>query len=152
MSNPAQNPSMEDILPLIFQSMLLPNLNSERPTHANTSSATHAPKKFPVDMVSDEKNVYIYAEIPGASSEKINIDIYNNKLTISCEKTRSYPVSHQSEIQYGNFSRVITLPLCITNPDTVKSAYVNGVLKIRIDKQVEERNRFSFKPTEEVLD
>jgi HSP20 family protein len=149
MSNPAQNSNIEDILPLIFQSMLLPNLNSERPTHATTSSA---PKKFPVDMVSDEKNVYIYAEMPGASSEKINIDIYNNKLTISCEKTKIYPSSHQSEIQYGNFSRVITLPLCITNPDTVKSAYVNGVLKIRIDKQVEERNRFSFKPTEEVLD
>jgi HSP20 family molecular chaperone IbpA len=102
-------------------------------------------KKIPVDMINEEKTIYIYAELPGVQKENIDIDIFNNKLSIIAEKTLSYESPDVSEIKTGKFERVITLPICITRKETVTTSFVNGVLKIKINKLIEEENAFKIK-------
>jgi HSP20 family molecular chaperone IbpA len=88
--------------------------------------------KMSVDIVNEEKYLYIYAEIPGVNKENIDIDFYNNKLTITVEKNRSYEEPEVSEIKFGKVERVFTLPICVTRKDTVTVCYTNGVLNIRL--------------------
>lgn len=104
--------------------------------------------KVPVDIVNDEKTIYIYAEIPGVSKESIDVDFYNNKLTITVEKSRPYENPEMSEIKYGHCERTLTLPICVTRKDAVAVSYNNGILKVKINKLVEEENKFSVKITE----
>ncbi len=102
--------------------------------------------KIPVDMINEEKTIYIYAELPGVQKENITVDFYNNKLTISVEKNRSYDNPNVSEIMFGHFERVLTLPMCITRQETVTVTFINGTLKIKINKLIEDENRFSLHP------
>jgi HSP20 family protein len=104
--------------------------------------------KIPVDIVNEEKTIYIYAELPGINKENIEVDFFNNKLTISAEKVKTYETPGISEIYYGNLERTLSLPICVTRKETVSVCYNNGILKIKIDKLIEEENRFSIRPTE----
>jgi HSP20 family molecular chaperone IbpA len=104
--------------------------------------------KIVVDIVNDEKTIYIYAEIPGASKESIDVDFFNNKMTITVEKVRPYDEPEVSEIKFGKFERVLTLPICVTRKDAVSVSFINGILRIKINKLVEEENKFSIKPTD----
>lgn len=109
------------------------------------NSRVQQPGKIPVDIVNEEKTIYIYAEMPGVNKENIDIDFYNNKLTILAEKTRSYDVPEMSEIKFGRYERTLILPICVTRKDAVSVMYNNGILRIRINKLVEEENKFSVK-------
>jgi HSP20 family protein len=126
-------PSFRDIL----SSVSTPARSNSRNTY-----------KIPVDIVNDTNYMYLYIEIPGVQKENIDVDFYNNKLTVTIEKNRSYNDPEVSEIKYGKFDRVFTLPICVTKKETVTVSYVNGVLRIRINKAVEEENKFSVKPSE----
>jgi len=100
--------------------------------------------KIPVDIVNDEKSIQIYAEAPGVQKDKILVDFYNNKLTISFEKTRRYD-PEVPEITIGTFERTINLPICVTKKESVVVSYADGILHIKIDKLLEEENKFSVK-------
>jgi HSP20 family protein len=101
--------------------------------------------RFPIDIINEEKTIYVYAELPGVSKNDVEVDFFNNKLTISFEKNRAYNVPQTSEIKYGKFVRTLTLPICITRRETVTVSYKDGILRIKIDKLVEEENKFSVK-------
>lgn len=101
--------------------------------------------RISVDIFNEEKTIYIYAELPGIAKETIDVDFYNNKLTLSAEKNRPYDEPEMSEIRYGKFSRTLTLPICVTKKEAVTVSYNNGVLKIRIDKLIEEENKFTVR-------
>jgi HSP20 family protein len=51
----------------------------------------------------------------------------------------------RSEIQYGKFQRVITLPISVTNQSSVSTSIKDGVLVLKVDKRVEQQNRFSLR-------
>lgn len=101
--------------------------------------------RIPVDMVNEEKNITIYAEVPGVEKGNIEVDFFNNKLTISAEKIKSYDTVSDGEISYGRFERQITLPICVTRKETVTVSHHNGILKVVINKLIEEENRFSMR-------
>lgn len=98
-----------------------------------------------IDIVNEEKTIYIYAELAGVKRESIVVDCYNNKLTISCERIQPYENASVNEIKVGKFTRTITLPICITKNEAVEPSYKDGILKIKINKLVEEENKFSVK-------
>ena len=102
--------------------------------------------QLPIDTVVDDNCVYIYIEIPGVRKEDMKIDVLNNKLTVCVEKTRSYDEPTVSELFYGHLERVISLPFCVTKPETVTSTYKDGVLKIKVNRLLEESNRFVIQP------
>jgi HSP20 family protein len=101
---------------------------------------------FPIDIINEEKTIYIYAEIPGASKETIDIDFFNNRLTISADKNKTYDaVPESSELKYGKYDRTIMLPICITKKEAVSVSFKDGILKLKINKLIEEENKFSVR-------
>jgi HSP20 family protein len=126
----------------VFSPSLRNTLLNNNPVQSSRSSNV---LRFPIDIINEEKTIYIYAELPGVSKSDVEVDFFNNKLTISFEKIRSYDVPQTSEIKYGKFVRTLTLPICITRKETVTVCYKDGILKIKIDKLVEEENKFSVK-------
>ena len=104
--------------------------------------------KILVDIVNEEKILTIYAEIPGIKKDKINIEFFNNKLTISGIKEKNYFSTQYPEILYGKFERNVLLPFSITKKESVNVQYDLGVLIIKIDKTIEEKNRFGIKINE----
>lgn len=135
MQNP--NPLLDSTGPIL--DIFLTALNN---TTNRTSTSNY---KFPVDVLNEEKTIYVYAELPSVKKQDISVDFYNNKLTIKVEKVREYETPGVSEIKYGQFERVITLPICVTSNRAVSVNYDNGLLKIRINKLVEEENKFTVR-------
>jgi len=96
-----------------------------------------------VDVIDRKDNLYIYVDIPGVLASSVNIDFYNNNISISGEKIKKYnEVPFKKEIIYGQFNRKIVLPISVTNKENVIVSYNNGVLIITIDKQKESQNKF----------
>jgi HSP20 family protein len=128
-----------DILGTNFRNVLGNGVNmiQNRPNNYNRIS---------LDIVNDENTITIFAELPGIDKDNINVDFFNNKLTISAKKIRSYNNPDICEIKFGQFERSLTLPICVTKKDTVSVQYTDGILKIKINKLVEEENKFSVKP------
>ena len=51
-----------------------------------SSSATGV--NIPVDVIDTKNNLYIYVDIPGVIASSINIDFYNNNISICGEKKK----------------------------------------------------------------
>jgi HSP20 family molecular chaperone IbpA len=115
-------------------------------TSTVSSSLRGGRNMFPIDIVNEEQTIYIYAELPGIKKESIDIDIYNNKLTIIANRTKPYEEPEVSEIKSGHMERTLTLPICVTRKETVSVNLNDGILKIKINKLIEEENKFSVKP------
>jgi len=106
-----------------------------------SSSSTSV--NIPIDVIDTKNNLYIYVDIPGVIASSINIDFYNNNISICGKKIKKYnEVPFKKEIVYGKFNRKITLPISVTNEKNVTVSYTNGVLLITIDKQKESKNKF----------
>ena len=139
-----------------FQEMLLnglSNIQSEGDLFGvlqnaiNTGSGPRTDGRWSpcIDIVDTTNNLYVYIDIPGVSENSISVDFFNNKLSVSGDKIKRYQSpSIKNEIIYGNFIRCITLPMSVTNQSNVNVTYTNGVLKLVIDKQKEEQNRFTI--------
>lgn len=96
-----------------------------------------------IDILETKNNLYVYVEFPGVTESSIDIDFYNNKVSISGEKLKRYTeVPLKKEIVYGKFHRKIDLPISVTNQENVTVSYKNGILLLTVDKQREEQNRF----------
>ena len=150
----SQQPNIANLVRMFAE--ILPALSSRQQPRTQADnilgSRPHTiPTKLsmPIDIVYEEKSIYIYAELAGVQKETITIDVYNSMLTISAEKIRSYDNPRISEIKFGKLERVINLPICITHKETLSSTFQNGLLKIKIDRLIEEANRFSVQPTDE---
>ena len=93
---------------------------------------------FPALNVFEEKDVLtIKAELPGVKGEHIDISFEGDTLTI---KGRREPYHngenisyHRHEIETGNFSRALTLPIKI-DPDSIAAKLRNGILIITMEK------------------
>jgi HSP20 family molecular chaperone IbpA len=111
-----------------------------------TSGSSWKPQ---MDMLDNDSEICIYLSIPGVKNSSIDIDILNNRMMISGERDCPYTQSDyqvkRSEISYGRFQRVITLPIGVTNQGSVSTSIKDGVLLVKIDKRVEQQNRFSVR-------
>ena len=104
-----------------------------------------------VDILESTTNVKIYITVPGVEADNIDIDFFNNYVTIKGERkmnTDNYQY-RKKEITVGKFERKIMLPISVTNNESVNVTIKNGMLCIDINKEVEGANRFSVKPTNE---
>lgn len=93
-----------------------------------------------VDMYEDKDNIIIETQLGGIDSEKVDISIENNVLSIKGESEKKSEVEdknyYRKEIRRGSFYRSIPLP---TKVDGDKATAVNedGILKITIPKASE---------------
>ena len=86
------------------------------------------------------------AELPGMTHEDISIDLENNVLTISGEKSESRTEGdeerryHLWERTYGSFQRSFTLPRSV-KADEIRATFDNGILEVHLPKLPEAKGR-----------
>ncbi|MBI2814011.1 MAG: Hsp20/alpha crystallin family protein [Opitutae bacterium] len=90
-----------------------------------------------VDIVEDEREFLVKAELPEMKREDVKVTVEDGVLTISGErrqekeeKNRKY---HRVEREYGSFVRSFTLP-ANTSGEKVSADFKDGLLKVHLPK------------------
>jgi HSP20 family protein len=97
-----------------------------------------------VDVIDEEKNILVKAQIPGIKPENIDIDVENNTLTLTGETTEKFEDTQKQgnlvrqEISYGRSFRRIPLPADV-NGEKAQAEFEHGVLTIKLPKSEETR-------------
>lgn len=90
----------------------------------------------PVDVVEDTGGITLYADMPGVSRERLNLQIEADTLTLEGVAELNLPVglsSHHSEVSQARYHRVFTLSKEL-DPANISAVLNQGVLKLRIPK------------------
>ena len=98
-----------------------------------------------VDVSETDRELKIYAELPGVSGQDVDVRLEDDVLVIRGEKKferkdekENY---HFIERSYGTFQRALRLPYPV-DPEQVQACFENGVLTIALPKsQQQERSR-----------
>lgn len=95
-----------------------------------------------VDVYDDKENVYAEMHLPGIDPEKLDISVEENFLKVAAsreeEKEKKEKNYYAKEIRRGSFERTIRLPYAVQKGKS-DAQYKNGVLKITLPKQQEEK-------------
>jgi HSP20 family protein len=100
----------------------------------------------PVSVSETPEELVFTAELPGLSEDQVSIDLENDVLTISGEKTEERTEGdedseyHLWERSYGSFRRSFSLPRAV-NADDATAHFAKGVLEIRLPKAPEAKGR-----------
>ena len=90
-----------------------------------------------VNVKETEKSFSIELAVPGMKKEDLNIELDNNKLTISNEKEASKTEETEKytrrEFMYSKFQRTFNLPKDV-DEKSIKGDYKDGILTITIPK------------------
>lgn len=90
----------------------------------------------PVDVIEDAGGITLYADLPGVTRERLQLEVEADTLTIEAETGLAVPqdlVSSHTEVGLGRFRRVFTLSKEL-DTEQVSAELANGVLKLRIPK------------------
>jgi len=93
----------------------------------------------------DEFNVEMAA--PGMNKDDFKVELDGNMLTISSEKSEQNEQHNgdekfsRREFSYQSFQRSFSLPKEVVDSDKIEAHYENGVLKLRIPKKEEAKQR-----------
>jgi HSP20 family protein len=96
-----------------------------------------------VDIMEKDGNLMLMASLPGMTIKDVELKIEGQTLTIKGERSSQESdgyIYHQTESQYGSFSRSFTLPDS-TDLDNVKADFKNGILTVTIPQKPEAKPR-----------
>lgn len=87
----------------------------------------------------------VYAfDLPGVAEDAISIEVKDETLTVSAERTKTEETSedgfYRFERRYGTFARAVGLPQGV-DQEHIAARYENGVLEIRVPKPEEQKPR-----------
>jgi HSP20 family protein len=98
----------------------------------------------PMDLVEEQDHFIVRADLPGMAEEDVSIELEDNVLTISGERTRSQEESNEGyyrlERASGRFARSLTLPEAV-DPESISARLEKGVLELKIPKPEERKPR-----------
>jgi HSP20 family protein len=133
--------------------MLFPSLYQQEPRRETrwlqdemnrlfqSAGAWEAPGYPAMNVYASEDGIAVTAEIPGVSSEDLNVTVHRDTLTLKGERKR-YPEDveayHRRERGTGSFARTIGLPF-VVDPDKVEASYTNGVLRLSLQRPEEDK-------------
>jgi HSP20 family protein len=91
-----------------------------------------------VDIIEDEKNVFVLAEMPGVAKEDVKVSVNEERLlTIKGEKKRNTDSAEKTMIRtertFGNFTRTFVLPEYL-EIDNIGAKFENGILELTLNK------------------
>jgi HSP20 family protein len=93
-----------------------------------------------VDIIEDEKEYIVKAEMPELKKEDVKVMVEHDTLTIrgerKAEKEEKGKNFHRIERSYGSFLRSFTLPEG-TDPAKIRSEYKDGLLTVHLPKSPE---------------
>jgi HSP20 family protein len=97
-----------------------------------------------VDIVEDEKEFVIKADLPEVKKEEVHVTVDSGLLTISGERKMESETKekkiHRVERSYGSYSRSFRLPESV-NADKLNAGFKDGVLTVHLPKSEEKRPR-----------
>jgi HSP20 family protein len=94
-----------------------------------------------IDLEEKEGNYLISADLPGIKKEDIRIELNDNMLTISGERTREVKSEGKyTERSYGKFSRSFSLPGQVS-AEKISAQFNDGVLQVTVPKSEGTRSR-----------
>jgi len=95
-----------------------------------------------VDLYEKDDHFMIKAELPGVNKDDIKIDLQDQLLTLSGERTYDNEVKEENyyrrERSYGKFQRAFTLPADVDS-DKIKAEFKDGLLQIEVPKPEEKK-------------
>lgn len=105
----------------------------------STSNFSDTNTTLPAVNIKENENDFIVdVAVPGMDKKDFKIDLDNDILTISSEKTTNNDSSDENytrkEYSYMSFKRNFTLPKGVVDSDNINASYKNGELKITIPK------------------
>ena len=104
----------------------------ESPSPADTAGWAPA-----MDVIEQEDQILLRAELPGLTEEDVEITLEDSKLTLKGERTFQHDASdghyRRIESSYGSFRRVFTLPTAV-DQEHIDAQFHNGVLVISLPK------------------
>ena len=90
-----------------------------------------------VDLYEKDDHFMIKAELPGVNKDDIKIDLQDQLLTLSGERTYDNEIKEENyyrrERSYGKFQRAFTLPADVDS-DKIKAEFKDGLLQIEVPK------------------
>ena len=90
-----------------------------------------------VDVTETSGEIQVMAEIPGVKEKDINVELVDDVLTISGEKSASKDVEEKDyrlvERSYGKFQRALAMPDGV-DAKKIKAEFKNGVLTVKVSK------------------
>lgn len=90
-----------------------------------------------VDIYETDRGVIIAADLPGVKKEDVVVEVKDNVMTISGERSADpeFPATnyYRRERLCGNFHRTFTLHAMVL-PEQIKAKFKNGVLIVEIPK------------------
>ncbi len=99
---------------------------------------------FNLDVHETDTHYTVVADLPGLTTDSINVRLHEGVLTISADVVRPEVAEgtrvHIQERFYGSLSRSINLPQPV-NADAVEATYENGVLTLDLPKVPEVQPR-----------
>ena len=111
------------------------------PTKGSSLVADWAPS---VDIVENENEFLIKAELPEVKKEDIKVNVEHGVLTLSGERSieKTDDKAHRTERFYGSFSRSFSLPENVSK-DGIVADSKNGMLYLHLPKtRVESKSSF----------
>ncbi|KQP05147.1 Hsp20/alpha crystallin family protein [Pseudorhodoferax sp. Leaf265] len=90
----------------------------------------------PVDVIEDAGGITLYADLPGVTRDKLQLQVEADTLTIEAESGLAVPpdlVSSHTEVGLARFRRAFTLSKELDS-EKVSAELANGVLTLRIPK------------------
>ena len=90
----------------------------------------------PVDVTEDAAGITLYADLPGVSRDKLQLQVETDTLTIDGQVELTLPEGLQSthtEVGVGRFHRSFTLSKEL-DTEKITAELANGVLTLRIPK------------------
>ncbi|MDH5368856.1 MAG: Hsp20/alpha crystallin family protein [Gammaproteobacteria bacterium] len=120
----------------------LRNRDWMHPFHWPDAVQSHIPMfaegKIPkVDIIDNDKDLLIRAELPGVDKKDLDISMTDNTLTIKASTSYEYKEEkshyYRSEIAQGQYLRTLGLPADV-DIDHAKSTFENGVLEMTVPK------------------
>jgi HSP20 family protein len=92
------------------------------------------------DVYQDKDNVIVEMDVPGIDSEKLDISVENDVLTVTGSREEKKEVKkedyYRKEVRSGSFSRSVILPMQVKG-DQAQAEFKKGVLRVVLPKAEE---------------
>lgn len=90
-----------------------------------------------IELTETDTDIILKAELPGMEAKDLDVEVSKDAVAIAGEYRREQHAQDKdfirSEFRYGQFHRIIPLPISVKN-DQVKAEFKNGILMLIIPK------------------
>lgn len=97
-----------------------------------------------IELIEQGDALQLTSYLPGVNADDVDIQVTKESVLITGQRKRSeLEEGHQalySDVRYGQFRRLIQLPLAVQNAK-VEASFDNGILSLVLPKVEEEKNK-----------